>query len=377
MIWSRWSPTATDDAGGYSPDECAGGRETVVVSVEQQGVTIRRVGFRSGTDAELRMLHAVEAPVEAERRPDREPQPVGSYIAFARRLPSQFDDHTWVAQDADGTPVASAACWSNAAGDPRVMECDVFVRRDRRRERLGSRLLEQICETTLEEGRTILVWPTFAAVPAGEALARSVGARVARVNRTSELRLAGVDWAMVEGWIESAAGRGLGYTLDLVDGPYPEALRSDGARFHHIMQTAPRDDLDVGDVAITEHDVAELDAALVEAGRKRTILVRDPNGRCVGGTEVTFEPWEPATALQQNTGIDPVHRGLGLAKWCKAAMLQRIRLERPAVERVRTGNAFSNAPMLAINDALGFEVISTLTEWQAEAAVVRRLLTGR
>ncbi len=150
------------------------------------------------------------------------------------------------------------------------------------------------------------------------------------------------------------------------------------ARFHHIMQTAQQDDLDVGDVAITEHDVAELDAALVEAGRERwTILVRDRNGRCVGRTEVTFEPWEPATALQQNTGIDQEHRGLGLAKWCKAAMLQRVRLERPRVERVLTANTFSNAPMLAINDALGFEVISTLTEWQAEAAAVRRLLTGR
>ena len=90
-----------------------------------------------------------------------------------------------------------------------------------------------------------------------------------------------------------------------------------------------------------------------------------------------FEPWEPSTVLQQNTGIDPEHRGLGLAKWCKAAILQRISLERPAVERVRTGNAFSNAPMLAINDALGFEVISTLTEWQAEAAAVRRLLAER
>jgi GNAT superfamily N-acetyltransferase len=86
-----------------------------------------------------------------------------------------------------------------------------------------------------------------------------------------------------------------------------------------------------------------------------------------------FEPWEPASALQQNTGIDPEHRGLGLAKWCKAAILQRVHRERPAVARVRTGNAFSNAPMLAINDALGFEVISTLTEWQAEPAAVRQL----
>jgi GNAT superfamily N-acetyltransferase len=139
------------------------------------------------------------------------------------------------------------------------------------------------------------------------------------------------------------------------------------------MQTAPRDDLEVGDVLITEADVAELDAHLVESGRHRwSVLVRDPSGECVGGTEITFEPWEPTTALQQNTGVDPAHRGLGLAKWCKAAVLERLRVERPDVERVRTGNAFSNAPMLAINDALGFEVVFTQTEWQAEAAAVLR-----
>ena len=67
----------------------------------------------------------------------------------------------------------------------------------------------------------------------------------------------------------------------------------------------------------------------------------------------------------------PAHRGVGLAKWAKAAMLERIRHERPGAQRVRTDDVFSNAPMLAINDALGFKVISTRTEWQAD---VRDLL---
>jgi mycothiol synthase len=66
---------------------------------------------------------------------------------------------------------------------------------------------------------------------------------------------------------------------------------------------------------------------------------------------------------------------LGLAKWAKAAMLERIRDERPDAERIRTGNAFSNAPILALNGALGFVVISTQTEWQANVADARRALT--
>lgn len=161
----------------------------------------------------------------------------------------------------------------------------------------------------------------------------------------------------------------------MIDGAVPEHLRADAATLHHIMQTAPREDLDVGDVIVDAELVAELDRALIEAGRTRwTVFVRDPAGACVGGKEVTFESWDPGTVLQQNTGIDLAHRGLGLAKWAKAAMLERIRHERPEAGRVRTDNTFSNAPMLAINNALGFKVTNTRTEWQADVGDLLRAL---
>ena len=142
-------------------------------------VRIRRVGFRSGTDTELTALHAVEVPVAAERGTFRMPEPVESYIAFARNLPSQFDDHAWLAETTDGTPVASGFCWSDAAGDPRVMECDLFVRRDRRREGIGSRLFSRLRDEADGEGRSLLTWSTFDTVPAGEAFSRRVCAEVA------------------------------------------------------------------------------------------------------------------------------------------------------------------------------------------------------
>jgi RimJ/RimL family protein N-acetyltransferase len=232
-----------------------------------------------------------------------------------------------------------------------------------------------ICDETLSDGRTLLTWSTFDRVPAAEAFSQSLGARVARVNRTSELALSGIDWTTVHRWTAAEQARELGYALELVDGPVPQHLRDDVATFHNIMQTAPREDLDVGDRLIDADFVAELDRALIESGRRRwTALVRDPAGACVGGTEVTFDPNDPSIAFQQNTGVDPAHRGRGLAKWVKASMLKRIRNERPHVRRIRTDNAFSNAPILAINDALGYTVVSARTEWQADAADVRRTL---
>lgn len=333
-------------------------------------VHLRRVGFRRGTVDELRALHSVEAPIEEERGSNRMPHGLDEYIAFARSLPSQFDDHSWLVEDAaSGAPVASAYCWSSSTGDPRAMECDILVRRSSRRQSIASRLFAEICGETAEEGRSLLTWSTFDAVPAGGFFSRELGARIARVNRTSELHMVDIDWAVVAQWAEARRARELGYRLETIVGPFPEQLRGDAVIFHRIMQTAPREDLDVAKSGIDADFVAEHDQALRHAGRERwTILVRHAEGACVGGTEVTFDVSEPETAHQQNTGIDPAHRGTGLAQWVKAAMLERIRHAEPQVVSVRTSNASSNAPMLAINNALGFKVLATRTEWQLDLA---------
>jgi hypothetical protein len=52
-------------------------------------------------------------------------------------------------------------------------------------------------------------------------------------------------------------------------------------------------------------------------------------------------------------------------------VLLRLRSQRPDVTRVRTGNAFSNDAMLAINTALGFEITEVRTEWQGVAEEMR------
>lgn len=62
--------------------------------------------------------------------------------------------------------------------------------------------------------------------------------------------------------------------------------------------------------------------------------------------------------------------------WAKAAMLERIRYERPEAERIRPSNASSNGAMLAINDAFGFKTTSTRTEWQVNVDDARRAVSG-
>lgn len=147
------------------------------MELEAYGVAVRRVGFRFGTDAELAAMHLVESEIEAERRPGASPQPLESYIAFGRHLPSQFDDHTWLAETSDGTPIGCSACWSNSAGDPTVMECYVYVRKLWRRRGGGCQLTRPIIDTAEAEGRESLVGDAFDSVPAGGAFALRLGAR--------------------------------------------------------------------------------------------------------------------------------------------------------------------------------------------------------
>ena len=51
------------------------------------------------------------------------------------------------------------------------------------------------------------------------------------------------------------------------------------------------------------------------------------------------------------------HRGQGIAKRLKAEMWQWLRDDEPQVTGLRTGNAHSNAAMLAINDKMGFRPV--------------------
>ena len=336
---------------------------------------LRRVGFRNGTDQELVALHAVESVVAAECGSHRMPQQLDGYISFARNLPSSFHDHAWLAESEAGEALACGFCWYNSAADDRVMHCDVLVRFDQRRRGIGTMLLREICAVAVAEDRSTLMWSTYDATPAGEAFSRRVGASVGRVNRTSELALADVDWTMVADWSRASKARDPGYRIDVIDGVYPEHARADAVAFHRIMQSAPREDLEIGDVKLDSDFVAERDRAMLEAGQQRwTMFVHDADDVCVGGTEITFDPSEPAVAFQQNTGIDVAHRGRGLAKWVKGSMLERLRAERPNLARVRTDNAYSNAPMIGINTALGFRIMSSRTEWQADAGPLMQTL---
>jgi hypothetical protein len=58
----------------------------------------------------------------------------------------------------------------------------------------------------------------------------------------------------------------------------------------------------------------------------------------------------------------------------KGRHAQKVLRERPQVTFIRTGNADSNAPMLAINHDLGFKPYFSWADWQIETEQLKRYL---
>jgi RimJ/RimL family protein N-acetyltransferase len=85
-------------------------------------------------------------------------------------------------------------------------------------------------------------------------------------------------------------------------------------------------------------------------------VVNDASGEMAGMTNVGVEPEDPHWGHQGLTAVTRPHRGHRLGLLLKTAMLDWLAEAEPAIERIDTGNASANDHMIAINDALGFEV---------------------
>jgi hypothetical protein len=219
---------------------------------------------------------------------------------------------------------------------------------------------------------------THGRIPSGQAFMERLGARMASEGHTNRLMLADVPPGLLDAWQTQAGERAAGFDLGLWVGPYPEVDLPAVVALNHAMNDEPRDRMDIEDHRKTPEEIRQWEGAFFKRGHERwTMYARERATRvCAGYTEVWWNPNRPQLMLQGPTGVLARYRGLGLARWLKAAMLEKIMRERPQVTHIHTGNNDSNAPMLKINFAMGFKPYASSAVWQVEADKVERYCTG-
>lgn len=333
------------------------------------GYTVRAIDVRAIADEDIVRFNAFNNTLKAERRPEEPPTPVELSRRYWQNIPSFAEVWMWaVSPEGSDEIVASAQASFDGSADENkhLLNASIEVRADHRQRGLARDLLGRIVEVADQQGRTLLMGGTVSVVPAGEVFAKRLGADAGLVHRSSELILANVDRELVDRWTAEGPARAPGYSLELIEGPYPEAQYAEICEVTDVMNTAPRDDLDVEDEHLTPEKLAEYEKHLKETGTVRwSMFIRhDESGNLVGFTDTYWQPKLPNTVGQGGTAVHPDHRGFALGKWLKAAMLQKILNERTEATRVLTSNAYSNDAMLGINVALGFKEERSESYWQ-------------
>lgn len=324
---------------------------------------------RVGEAAKL-ALNTFDNRLLREQWPDDPPHTVDDTIAQWRCVPRYSDLHQWTAwNEADHQVVARGAVTIGRYAENRhLADFDIVVVPEMRRQGLATRLLSRIAAVARQEDRQLLLASTDAAIPAGGAFMRRLGARMGVASHTYQLAMAGLNQSLVDQWCQRGRQRRRAFALDSWEGPHPSAEAAAMARMKEVMNTTPTDDLDFEPFRWTVEDVRQEERELANRGLRRwTMVLRHLEaGEIAAYTEALWQVNHPETLTQGNTAVVPSYRNRGLAQWLKGEMLRRLIDTRPEVQRIRTDVADSNAAMRRINRQLGFQPYKAWTTWQVD-----------
>ena len=309
----------------------------------------------------------------AERVPEDPPMSIEALISrMSTTTPSEWRA-MFVARDAAGALVGMGFVGRhlNEPENAHIRWCEIGVHPEHRRGGLGRALFGALvgaCEGQSED--MTFMGQTSDRVPSGDAFCAALGAEAGLGMKTNQLDLATVDRGTVQAW---AARTAPGYRLELVTERMPDELMDAALEAANGMNDAPMGTMRFAEERMTADQVREREAWARTAGmvRRTIVAVHEATGAGAGFTNLSYDPRIPHVVQQGGTAVIGGHRGHGIGLWMKSVMLERVLTEWPAARYIRTGNAHTNAQMLAINTQLGFHHAWSTILWQLPLATAR------
>jgi len=272
-----------------------------------------------------------------------------------------------------GTVVACGAGEISELDNTDLALAKVWTRPEHRGRGLGSQMLAHVEAWVRGIGRTKVLaeiaFP-YAGAPDGAGhrdveFARRHGYTLALLDIQRVLRLPVAD-EILRAHAAEAAPHHEAYTLRSFTGAVPDDLVAGFAALDAALPTqAPAGELELEEA---RPDVAEFRAQEAVTAAQRRVrwatVALAADGSMAGYTEIFTSELEPGRAYQWGTLVWPEHRGARLGTALKVRNLQVLQRECPRVRRVYTWNAEVNAPMVGVNDLLGFEPVERLGEFK-------------
>jgi mycothiol synthase len=249
-----------------------------------------------------------------------------------------------------GVPVGYSAV-SHARGQftPENYRLDLIVRPAARRRGIGTTLLEDAVAALRPRDAHWIRSDVKESDTHGIGFATHAGAIELRRDWESRLAVAAFDLEPFAAAAKRAADAGVRITTLAAELKIdPDAVR----KAYELHETA-RLDVPTLDPQTPspyerfEHEVLRAPYALPEAHVLALI-----DGRYVGESVLAKEGTDPAVIYQHLTAVLREERGKGIAMALKLATIDYAKRE--GLREIRTWNASTNRPMLAINEALGF-----------------------
>ena len=305
------------------------------------------------------VAHKVDAPFE-------HPVTVDAYTLMLRHgwdgeVPETYA--AWEGGRLTGVTAVHTSEWDNT----HLAWAEVLVHPDLRGAGRGSELLGFAENRARELGRTSIGldgWDgdettRFASV---HGLPRK-GAAIKRRQT-----LARLDRAAVDEMYDEALAAASSYELLRLSGRTPADMVEAVAEMTAAINDAPTDDLDIEDEVFPAERVMAYEAAQESRNRRlyRVVARHRETGALAGHTVVLVEAERPEIGDQHDTSVVATHRGHRLGLLLKTDMLQWLAEAEPALATVDTWNMESNAPMIGVNERLGYEVLGRELQFQRD-----------
>lgn len=323
-------------------------------------------------DEQLAVWHATYTAADRHGRPHATPFLLPEFRATFRTPDPGAAYEVWAGWVGDQV-VTSAYLELSLLDNTTQAELALGTHPDHRRRGYGSALLEHAVTRVAELGRSVV--HTTVAYPydgpvdgAGHPDVDFVTRRgftfgLGDIQRVLDLP---VDPALLDSLVREAEPHHEGYAFRLFTGRVPEDLLEGwGGLVGAVVTEAPVGALDFEPEQYPPERIRAEEDALELAARVRYATVAlDRSGACVAYNEILVAEHEEGRAFQWGTLVLPAHRGHRLGLAVKARTLQLLAAERPGLRQVVTFNADVNAPMIAINEMLGFRPVERLAEFQ-------------